>query len=77
VATVRIRGISSDTLKLARERARQLDLSLNDYVLTLIRRDLTRAKAREMWAQNMKRSLVRIPPGLVLEILRERREANE
>jgi hypothetical protein len=77
VATVRIRGISSDTLKLARERARQLDLSLNDYVLTLIRRDLTRTKAREMWAQNMKRSLVRIPPGLVLEILREGREANE
>jgi len=48
-------------------------LTLGEYVLTLIRRDLQRNEVREWREQLLKRPVVSIPDGLVLELIREGR----
>ena len=44
MAAIQIKDVPSDLHKKARLRARNLDLTLGDYVLSLIRRDMDRDK---------------------------------
>ena len=61
----------------ARERAEQMDLTLGEYVLTLIRRDLERGEVREWRESLLSRPVTAIPDGLILELLRESRGEDE
>lgn len=73
MAALQIKDVPPDLHKRARKRAENLDLTLGEYVLTLIRRDLQRNEVREWREQLLKRPVVSIPDGLVLELIREGR----
>ena len=73
MAALQIKEVPSELHERARTRAEELDLTLGDYVLSLIRRDLERSQAREWRAQLLERPTVTIPEGLVVELLREGR----
>ena len=73
MAALQIKDVPSELHKRARTRAEELDLTLGDYVLSLIRRDLERSQAREWRAQLLERPVVAIPEGLVVELIREGR----
>jgi hypothetical protein len=64
----------SDLHKKARLRARNLDLTLGDYVLSLIRRDMDRGEVREWRAALLERPVTQLPADLVLELIREGRK---
>lgn len=70
---LQIKEVPSELHERARARAEELDLTLGDYVLSLIRRDLERSQAREWRAQLLERPVVAIPVGLVVELIREGR----
>ena len=73
MAALQIKDVPGELHKRARTRAEELDLTLGDYVLSLIRRDLERSQAREWRAQLLERPVVAIPEGLVVELIREGR----
>ncbi|MFM7083028.1 MAG: hypothetical protein ACKOJH_11475 [Actinomycetota bacterium] len=73
MAALQIKEVPSELHERARTRAEELDLTLGDYVLSLIRRDLERSQAREWRAQLLERPVVAIPEGLVVELIREGR----
>jgi len=77
VAALQIKDVPHDLHDKARPRAEQLDLTLGDYVLSLIRRDLERNKSREWRSALLERPVTEIPPGLVVELIREGRGEDE
>ena len=77
MAALQIKDVPHDLHDKARARAEQLDLTLGDYVLSLIRRDLERNKSREWRSALLERPVTEIPPGLVVELIREGRGEDE
>lgn len=77
MAALQIKDVPSDLHDRARDRAEQLDLTLGDYVLSLIRRDLERSKVREWRERLLERPVIQIPEGLVVSMIREGRGEDE
>jgi hypothetical protein len=77
MAALQIKNVPTDLHKRARKRAESLDLTLGDYVLSLIRRDLERSSAREWREQLLRRPVTPLRDGLVLELIREARGEEE
>jgi hypothetical protein len=77
MAALQIKDVPPDLHKRARKRAESLDLTLGDYVLSLIKRDLDRNKARDWREQLLRRPVVPLRDGLVLELIREARGEEE
>ncbi|MEY3615723.1 MAG: hypothetical protein RLZZ518_724 [Actinomycetota bacterium] len=74
MAAIQIKDVPSELHKKARLRARNLDLTLGDYVLSLIRRDMDRGEVREWRAALLERPVTQLPADLVLELIREGRK---
>nr|MBU6203427.1 hypothetical protein [Acidobacteriota bacterium] len=77
MAAMQIKDVPVGLHERARERAEQLDLTLGEYVLSLIRRDLERGEVREWRERLLSRPITVIPSGLVLELIREVRGEDE
>ena len=73
MAAIQIKDVPNRIHELARRRAESLDLTLGDYVLSLIRNDLERGDVKE-WRQRMlARPVINLPKGLVIDVLDEGR----
>jgi hypothetical protein len=73
MAAIQIKDVPERIHDLARRRAERLDLTLGEYVLSLIRNDLERSDVTE-WRQRMlARPVTNLPSGLVQGLLDEGR----
>ena len=77
MAALQIKDVPARLHDRARERAEQMDLTLGEYVLSLIRRDLERAEVRDWRESLLDRPVTVIPEGLILELIREGRGEDE
>jgi len=74
MAALQIKDVPNDVHEQARDRAEQLDLTLGEYVLSLIRKDLERSTMREWREQLLARPVTQLPEGIVVALVREGRE---
>jgi len=74
MAALQIKDVPNDVHEQARDRAEQLDLTLGEYVLSLIRKDLERSTMREWREQLLARPVAQLPEGIVVALVREGRE---
>ena len=74
MAALQIKDVPNDVHEQARDRAELLDLTLGEYVLSLIRKDLERSTMREWREQLLARPVTQLPEGIVVALVREGRE---
>jgi hypothetical protein len=74
MAAIQVKDVPARLHEQARDRASELDLTLGDYVLSLIRHDLRRAKVKSWREDLLKRPVAHVSTDAILEIIREGRD---
>ena len=77
MGAIQVKDVPEELHAALRRRALEQGMTMADYVLDLIRRDLGLPSRREWFERLATREPVRIPPGVIAEMIRAERAERE
>jgi antitoxin FitA len=71
---IQIRNVPDDLHRRLKARAAEAGMSLSDYLLRMADRDTQQLTMAELYARVKRRTPVKLPAGLIVDLIREDRE---